>query len=249
MKVIAIIPVRMGSSRFPGKPLAKILDRSMVEHVYRRAALSTSLDEVVIATCDDEIKIEAESFGATVIMTSNSHERASDRIAEVAQTLEANIYVLIQGDEPMTTPEMIDSAIVPMLDDDTIQCVNLTKKIDSEEEYLSPNTIKVVLDHQHNALFMSREPIPTLTNNSFDQITAYKQVCIMPFRWEALMRFAALEPTQLEIAESIDMLRFLENGVPVRMVETDTETHAVDTPADLKYVSSLMEHDTLISAY
>jgi len=221
----------------------------MVEHVYRRAALSTSLDEVVIATCDDEIKIEAESFGATVIMTSNSHERASDRIAEVAQTLEANIYVLIQGDEPMTTPEMIDSAIVPMLDDDTIQCVNLTKKIDSEEEYLSPNTIKVVLDHQHNALFMSREPIPTLTNNSFDQITAYKQVCIMPFRWEALMRFAALEPTQLEIAESIDMLRFLENGVPVRMVETETETHAVDTPADLKYVSTLMEHDTLISAY
>ena len=217
--------------------------------MYRRAALSTSLDEVVIATCDDEIKIEAESFGATVIMTSNSHERASDRIAEVAQTLEANIYVLIQGDEPMTTPEMIDSAIVPMLDDDTIQCVNLTKKIDSEEEYLSPNTIKVVLDHQHNALFMSREPIPTLTNNSFDQITAYKQVCIMPFRWESLRRFAALEPTQLEIAESIDMLRFLENGVPVRMVETDTETHAVDTPADLKYVSSLMEHDTLISAY
>ena len=217
--------------------------------MYRRAALSTSLDEVVIATCDDEIKIEAESFGATVIMTSNSHERASDRIAEVAQTLEANIYVLIQGDEPMTTPEMIDSAIVPMLDDDTIQCVNLTKKIDSEEEYLSPNTIKVVLDHQHNALFMSREPIPTLTNNSFDQITAYKQVCIMPFRWEALMRFAALEPTQLEIAESIDMLRFLENGVPVRMVETETETHAVDTPADLKYVSTLMEHDTLISAY
>ena len=249
MKSIAIIPVRMGSSRFPGKPLAEILGRTMVEHVYRRTAMSQSLDDVVIATCDEEIRLAADNFGATVIMTSNRHERASDRIAEAADALDADVFVLIQGDEPMTTPEMIDAAMEPIAADASIQCVNLTKKIETEEEYLNPNTIKVVTDKQGNALFMSREPIPTLTNNSFDEISAYKQVCIMPFRRQSLRRFAELEPTPLEIAESIDMLRFLQNGVPVRMVETACESHAVDTPEDLRKISAMMERDPLTATY
>jgi 3-deoxy-manno-octulosonate cytidylyltransferase (CMP-KDO synthetase) len=249
MKVAAVIPVRMGSSRFPGKPLAKILGISMVEHVFQRSRMSKLLDDVYIATCDKEIREVAEGFGAQVIMTAATHHRASDRVAEAAEKIEADIIVLIQGDEPMTTPEMIDAAVLPMLDNPEVQCINLAARIKTEDEFLSPNTIKVVVDINGDALYFSREPIPTKHLKEFSNLPAYKQVCIIPFRSEILQAYANLEPTPLEIAESIDMMRFLEHGFSVRMVATDVNIYAVDTPADLAQVEGLMRNDPVVAQY
>jgi 3-deoxy-manno-octulosonate cytidylyltransferase (CMP-KDO synthetase) len=249
MKAVAVIPARMGSSRFPGKPLAPIGGRPMVEHVYKRVALAEAIDGVYVATCDDEIARATETFGGRAIMTSTRHERASDRVAEAAESLDAEIVVMVQGDEPLTTPRMIEEAVRPLHDDPGVACTNLIARIRTDEEFHDPNTIKVVRDREKRALFMSREPIPTARGTELGQIEAWKQVCVIPFRREALFDFAALPPTPLEAAESIDMLRFLEHGRHVHLVETEAGTQAVDTPDDLEVVEALMREDPLLPRY
>ncbi len=248
-RIVAVIPARMGSSRFPGKPLAPILGLPMVEHVRRRVALCRGLDGVYVATCDQEIYDATQRYGGQAIMTSSSHQRASDRVAEVAEKMDADIFVLVQGDEPMTMPEMVERAIIPMLGDSSIQCINLTKRITTLEEWRDPNTIKVVMDRAGDALYFSRQPIPTDRVAGWGNFPAFKQVCIIPFRRDALLAYARLEPTPLEKAESIDMLRFLEHGYKVRMVETGFETYSVDTPQDLARVQELMRRDPLVQQY
>jgi 3-deoxy-manno-octulosonate cytidylyltransferase (CMP-KDO synthetase) len=176
MKTIAIIPARMGSSRFPGKPLAKLLGRTMIEHIYKRVALSNSLDATYIATCDEEIQRVAQDFGAIVIMTANTHERASDRVAEAAAKIDAELVVMVQGDEPMTHPEMIDAAVAPFLEDRHLGCVNLVRIIDNEADFYDTNTIKVVMNQQGDALYMSRQPIPTRTRTDFMQAGMYYSI-------------------------------------------------------------------------
>ena len=250
MKIVAIIPARMGSSRFPGKPLAPILGCPMIEHVYRRAMMCQGLDEVYVATCDAEIFESVESFGGRAIMTASTHERASDRVAEAAADLEVDVVVMIQGDEPMTHPQMIADSLAPFHSGDPdIACVNLTARITNQKEFEDPNTIKVVMDGAGFALYMSREPIPTRQIQNFDRIPAFKQVCIIPFTAAALQEFSRLSPTPLEIAESVDMMRFIEHGRKVKMVETSFATHAVDTPADLTYVEGLLAQDPLTQKY
>lgn len=250
MKVAAIIPVRMGSSRFPGKPLAKISGKTMVEHVAKRVALCRSLDAgVYVATPDREIAEEVENFGGQVIMTSPEHQRASDRVAEAAENLDTDIVVMIQGDEPLVTPQMVESSFQPLLKDDSIFCTNLVKQIESEEEYNNPNTIKVVMDDQGYALYFSREPIPTVHGKDFASIQAYKQVCIIPFTKRSLLEFAGMTPTPLEEAESIDMLRILQHGLRVMMVECTEETHSVDVPQDVVTVERMMAGDPLLDLY
>ena len=248
-RVVAVIPARMGSSRFPGKPLASILGLPMIEHVRRRVEMCQNLDGVYVATCDQEIFDATERFGGKAVMTSDVHQRASDRVAEVAETMEADIFVLVQGDEPMTLPEMIDRAVAPMLEDPEVMCVNLAKRITTTEEWHDPNTIKVVVDRASNALYFTREPIPSPRILGQDSIPLLKQVCIIPFRRDALLTYAKLDPTPLEQSESIDMLRFLEHGHKVRMVKAEFETYAVDTPADLARVEALMRSDPLIESY
>ncbi|SNX60014.1 3-deoxy-manno-octulosonate cytidylyltransferase (CMP-KDO synthetase) [Nitrosomonas ureae] len=250
MKTIAVIPARMGSSRFPGKPIAQILGRSMIEHIYKRVAMSKSLDATYIATCDEEIRQIAESFGAPVIMTADTHERASDRIAEAVTHLpDAELIVMVQGDEPMTHPNMIDTAVAPFRNDPELGCVNLVRKIDHEADYHDFNTIKVVMNQHNNALYMSRRPIPSLAKTGFVDTAAYKQVCIIPFRRETLFQYTRLLPTPLEQLESIDMLRLLEHGLQVKMVPTEFNTQAVDTTADLLRVEKLMAADPLLARY
>jgi 3-deoxy-manno-octulosonate cytidylyltransferase (CMP-KDO synthetase) len=247
-QVVAVVPARMASSRFPGKPLAQIHGLPMIEHVFRRVKLCAQLDEVYIATCDDEIRNAAEEFGATVIMTSASHERATDRVAEAAEQFAADIVVMVQGDEPMITLAMIDAALDVMKSDAAIGCVNLVHRITSAKEFLDRNTIKVVADVNGDALYFSRSPIPGV---DFEQTGTkiFKQVCVIPFRRECLREFAQMPPTPLERAESIDMLRLLEHGRKVRLVETEVTTHAVDTPADLQLVETLMNSDQLMRRY
>lgn len=250
MKTIAVIPARMGSSRFPGKPIAKILGRPMIEHIYKRVAMSKSLDATYIATCDEEIRHIAQGFGAPVIMTADTHERASDRVAEAAAHIpDADLIVMVQGDEPMTHPDMIDTAVAPFRHDAKLGCVNLVRKIEHEVDYLDFNTIKVVIDQSGNALYMSRRPIPSLAKTGFADTVAHKQVCIIPFRRETLFQYTRLTPTPLEQLESIDMLRLMEHGMQVRMVHTEYNTQAVDTTADLLRVEKLMESDPLLAHY
>lgn len=240
MKAVAILPARMGSSRFPGKPLARLLGKPMIQHVWERVAKAKSLAEVLVATCDAEIAEACRSFGASAIMTSDKHERASDRIAEAAKSVAADVYVMVQGDEPMTAPEMIDEALAPFFDP-SVTCVNLAGRIKTEAEFDDRNCIKVVMDINGDALCFSREPIPTRRNNPWGNFAAWKQVCVIPFRADALEKFSALAPTPLERAESVDMMRFLEHGLKVRIVPTRHASHAVDTPQDLLRVEALMK--------
>ena len=249
LRIAVVIPARMASSRFPGKPLAPILSLPMIEHVYRRSAMSEGVDEVYIATCDQEIMEATRNFGGKAIMTSDAHTRASDRVAEAAQKLDADIIVMVQGDEPMTTPEMISEAVAPMIQDPNVICVNLAGKIGEKSEYENPNTIKVAINQKGDALYFSREAIPTDEVMEFSKLAVFKQVCIIPFRREALLMYSKLAPTPLEIAESIDMLRFLEYGHPVRLVETQAKTFAVDTQEDLKRVEALLRDDPLTQSY
>ena len=252
MRIVAVIPARLGSSRFPGKPLAPLLGRPMIEHVFRRAALCEQLDAIYVATCDEEIRSVVEGFGGTVIMTSARHERASERVAEAAERTTADIVVMIQGDEPMITPEMIVAACAPMLQDPSVACVNLVRRIVSQAEYVDRNTIKVVMNVHGNALYFSRVPIPAIDfadDSASERPQVFKQVCVIPFRREALREFARLAPTPLERAESIDMLRLLEHGGRVRLVATEVDTHAVDTIEDLRRVEALMQNDRLIRRY
>lgn len=252
--IIGIIPVRMGSSRFPGKPLAKILGMPMVGHVYFRSKMSKTLNEVYIATCDREIMDYANSIGAKAIMTKDTHERASDRCAEAMLKIEeatgkkVDIVVMIQGDEPMVFPEMIDLALEPMLKDQSIEAVNLMAPIKSREEHDDPNCPKVVVDRENFALYFSREPIPSWKKGA-KEVKMLKQVCIIPFTRDFLLKFNELEPTHLEIVESIDMNRILEHGYKVKMVLENFDTYCVDTPQDRERVEKAMEKDALFDKY
>ena len=225
----------------------------MVEHVFRRASLCESLSAVYVATCDEEIRAAVEGFGGAVLMTSAAHERASDRVAEAAERFDADIVLMVQGDEPLITPAMLDAALAPLSEDSSVGCVNLVRRIESREDYLDRNTIKVVADARGDALYFSRSPIPDLgpshdfTNDRRPPV--FKQVCVIPFRRDFLREFARLQPSPLERAESIDMLRAVEHGLRVRLVETEADTHAVDTPEDLRLVEALMKDDPLLKHY
>jgi len=247
MNILALIPARMGSSRFPGKPMAKILGKPMIGHVYERVSKCDLLIKTVVATCDQEILEYIESIGGEAVMTSNHHERASDRCAEALEYIEYqdgiqyDIVVMVQGDEPMTHPDMITEAVTPMLNDPKILVTNLLGNIKSMEEFEDRNCIKVVCDQQSNAIYFSREPIPT--QDKAQDVPMKKQVCIIPFTRKFLLEYTKMKPTPLEIVESVDMLRILEYGLKVKMVPTKHNTHAVDTRTDLINVEKLMENN------
>ena len=253
--IIGIIPARMASSRFPGKPLAKIAGIPMIGHVYFRSKMSKILKEVYIATCDKEIADYADSIGAKAVMTADTHERASDRTAEAMLKIEESenkkvaIAVMIQGDEPMLYPDMIGEAVRPMIEDRTVEVVNLMALLKSNEEHEDPNVVKVVVDLNNYALYFSREPIPSKKKARAAIKNIYKQVPVIPFRRDSLICFNSLSPAPLEIIESVDMLRLLEHGYKVKMAATGSDTYGVDTPADLARVESLMGNDALIRKY
>jgi 3-deoxy-manno-octulosonate cytidylyltransferase (CMP-KDO synthetase) len=246
MNIIALIPARMGSSRFPGKPMMKILGKPMIGHVYERVASCPLLNLTAVATCDKEVYDYIESIGGVAVMTGDQHERASDRCAEALEILEKkngtqyDIVVMVQGDEPMTHPDMISEAVQPLLDEPDVQVVNLLGTIKDKAEFEDRNCIKVVCDLQSNAIYFSREAIPTTSKT--DKIPMHKQVCIIPFRRDFLLEYQRMAPTPLEIAESVDMMRILEHGKKVRMAPTKHNTQSVDTPDDLKKVEYLMQH-------
>jgi 3-deoxy-manno-octulosonate cytidylyltransferase (CMP-KDO synthetase) len=250
MNIISIIPARMGSSRFPGKPMKDICGMPMIGHVYKRVKMSKTLSEVYVATCDKEIYDYIESIGGKAVMTSDCHERCSDRCAEAMLKIEmetgekCDIMVMVQGDEPLTFPEMIDEAVKPMLQDTSLVITNLVADLESIEAFENPNEVKVVMDKEGFALYFSREPIPSRKKGVLD-VPMKKQVCVIPFTRDFLLEYNAMEPTPLEIIESVDMMRILENGQKVKMIPTRYKTKAVDTQEDLIKVSEMMHIDSL----
>ncbi len=248
-KIICIIPARLGSYRFSDKPFSEICGRPMIEHVYKRAMLADFLDGVYVATPNLEIKEKVESFGGKVIMTSDKHERASERVAEAAMLLgnDADIIVNLQGDEPLVNPDMIKMAVTPLLDDNTLMCVNLVKNANYETAK-DIHEVKVVCDKDNNALYFSREPIASKFLKKTDD-NYLIEVCVMPFTKKSLQLFTELPMHPLEKKESIDMLRWLENGYKVKIVNSSYETYSVDVPSDIENVERMMEKDNFVSKY
>ena len=254
MNIIGIIPARMASSRFPNKPMAEILGMPMIGHCFKRSSMCSMLNDVYVATCDEEIFNYIVSIGGKAIMTSDQHERASDRTAEAMLKIEQktkkkiDIVVLLQGDEPMTTPKMIESAVLPLIDDSSINITNLFTDILKVSEFEDPNEVKVVVDNNSDAIYFSREPIPSM-KKGISNVPMYKQVCVIPFRRDFLIKYNEMEQTNLEIIESVDMLRLIENGIKIKMVYTDENNFSVDTKQDLINVIDYMKNDELVKKY
>ena len=245
MKILALIPARMGSTRFPGKPMATICGQPMIGHVYKRVRSAKIVNLTAVATCDKIIYNYICSIGGAAIMTSKLHTRATDRCAEALLTLEKqikkkfNIVVMVQGDEPMVDSNMIFQAIKPLISNKKLKVTNLLGKIKNDQEYHDHNCIKAVCDLKGNALYFSRAPIPaTLKSGYFAQ---GKQICIIGFQRDFLIQYTKFLPTPLEKAESIDMLRILENGIKIKMIKTNKITQSVDTPNDLKKVRKIIK--------
>ena len=235
----------MDSTRFPGKPLANILNKPMVGHVYDRVRRCDLLSKTVVATCDQEIADYISSINGQYIMTENYHTRATERCAEALEILEKkdedkyDIVVMVQGDEPMVNPEMINDVINPMIDRSDILVTNLYGKIETTKELKDPNVVKVVCDLENNAMYFSREPIPNAVNEvNFD---SFKQYGIIAFERNFLIKYIDMKPTCLEKAESVDMLRILEHGIKLKMVLTKYNIFTVDTPEELLEVERLMK--------
>jgi len=254
MKAVAIIPARMQSSRFPGKPLAKIHGVPMIGHCYFRTRMCDDLFDTYVATCDQEIVDYVESINGKSVMTATSHERATDRTAEAMEKIEKelgmeiDVVVMVQGDEPMVTPEMISLALQPFREDPHVNVVNLMSEMKTVEEFEDSNEVKVVVDKLGNAIYFSREPIPS-RKKGVDEVRMLKQVCIIPFKRDYLLKFNNMEETELERFESVDMMRIIENGEKVKMVYSDTPSFSVDNQTDLENVERRMAGDKLRTAY
>jgi len=251
---IAIIPARMNSSRFPGKPLFKIKGIPMIGHTLARTRLAKSFDDVYVATCDKEILEYVHSIGGNAVMTSSSHERASDRTAEAVSKIESEIgqeiknVAMVQGDEPLVNPLDLENAISLLDNDNSLEIVNLMALINSKESFEDKNEVKVVLDSQNFALYFSREPIPS-SWHSQEKIDLYKQLGLIFFKRSFLNIFNALPMAPLERSESVDMLRVLENGYRVKMLLTNNDSIGVDNLNDASKAEKMLENDKLFPLY
>ncbi len=229
-KILGVIPARFASTRFPGKPLAVIAGKPMIEHVWQRAGQARLINRLLIATDDERIRAAARSFGADVAMTRADHVSGTDRVAEAAAATDAEVVVNIQGDEPLIDPVSIDLAIQTLLDDAGCQLATLKKRLTRPEDIQNPNVVKVVTTHDGRALYFSRSPIPY---NRGGGAVYFKHIGLYVYRRELLLNYSALAAGVLEDVEKLEQLRALENGISIRVAETDYETIGVDTPADL----------------
>ncbi len=238
MKVIGIIPARYESSRFPGKPLVDICGKPMIWHVYNQALKVNDLDTVYVATDDDKIEQVCNELNINVIMTSKTHKTGTDRIYEVAKKIPADLYVNIQGDEPLIEPATIREAILPFYNDKDLQVSNLMTKIRNPVDVVNFTVPKVITNKENIGIFLTRSTAP-YPKGCIDY-TYYKQVCVYGFKPEALEFFGNSERGKIERIEDIEILRFIENGYKVQYVEVESDTVAVDTANDLEKVRKIM---------
>lgn len=242
MKVVGIIPSRYASSRFPGKPLIDLKGKSMIQRVYEGACKSELLTEVIVATDDQRIFEHVQSFGGKVVMTSEFHQSGTDRCGEVAKALDADVIINIQGDEPLIDARQIDQ-VIEAFSDPKVQIATLgTEKI-AMEDIQNSNRIKIVLNHENDALYFSRSAIPNATNFSKERSSFYpflKHIGLYAYRKKCLLELVKLTPTKLEQIESLEQLRWMYYGYNIRIVHTDIETPNIDVPEDLEKVLHLL---------
>ncbi|MBD3414865.1 MAG: 3-deoxy-manno-octulosonate cytidylyltransferase [Candidatus Aminicenantes bacterium] len=237
--VLGVIPARFSSKRFPGKALALIHDKPLIEHVYKRAQNMDCLDRVLIATDDERIYQKSQSFGADVLMTSPEHRTGTERVAEVAEGLDFAVVISIQGDEPLIKADMIES-LVQILQDKSVHMATLREKSNDLESLNDPNVVKLVIDGKDNALYFSRSPIPFSPPSFF-----WKHIGVYGFQNDFLTKYKNLPVSPLEKAEKLEQLRVLENGYKIKTVETTHSTLSVNQPEDIakveKSIHSLRE--------
>ena len=235
MQITAVIPARYGSTRFPGKPLAGICGKTMIQRVYENARQCSLVGRVVVATDSDEIARAVKQFGGEVCMTSNMHETGTDRIAEAAQKLDADLIVNVQGDEPLLQPQAIELAVKPLLINRQISMGTLKAAIKSEQDIENPNIVKVVTDTSGRALYFSRSAIPFVRSRQTD-LLMYRHIGLYVYRRDFLLQLTGLPQSMLEKAESLEQLRALEYGFCIHVAETDYEPVSVDVPEDIAKV-------------
>jgi 3-deoxy-manno-octulosonate cytidylyltransferase (CMP-KDO synthetase) len=235
MKSVIVIPARYDASRFPGKSLARIKGRPMIQWVWEAAMRSRLTEQVVVATDDDRIADVAAKFGADVVMTKKSHRSGTDRIAEVADKISANLYVNVQGDEPLLSPGAVDDLIRGMAESPRTPIGTLAHRIEKRAEWESPDVVKVVCNRHNEAMYFSRSPLPFM--RTWDaKAKLLRHVGIYAYRSNALATFVSLKPSALEQAESLEQLRALEYGMTIQVIETKYRCFGVDTPSDLARV-------------
>jgi 3-deoxy-manno-octulosonate cytidylyltransferase (CMP-KDO synthetase) len=241
MRIIGVIPARYKSFRLEGKPLADILGKPMVQHVYERAKRASCLNEVVVATDDERIRSAVEKFGGTVVMTSADHRSGTDRVAEAIRNMDADVIVNIQGDEPMLDPAMLIELVDPFLAATDASVVTLKKRVLHESDFADPGVVKVVTDPAGYALYFSRSLIPYPRQRT-PQFAVFEHLGLYAYSRDALMRLSELPPSALEEIESLEQLRALENGIRILVVETASrqEMLSVDTQADLERARELL---------
>jgi 3-deoxy-manno-octulosonate cytidylyltransferase (CMP-KDO synthetase) len=238
MKAIGVIPARYGSKRFPGKPLADILGKPMIQYVWERASKTKTLEKVIIATDDERILKKAKEFGAEAVLTSLSLSSGTERVAEAVKDLDADIVANIQGDEPLIEPRAIDEAIKFLIEDPKIPVATLAYRVTKKEEIGGPDVVKVVFDNNNFALYFSRSPIPYSKEYCSP---FYKHLGLYIYRKNFLLKLAQMKPTPLERIEGLEQLRVLENGYRIKVVETEYDSIGVDTPEDLERVKALLQ--------
>jgi len=244
MRVLSIIPARMGSSRFPGKPLVKINGKAMIDIIYKISTKSNLISKTFIATCDKEIENHCNKASMNVVMTSKKHQRATDRSEEALRILEGkfktkfDIVLMIQGDEPMIDVNMLDTAIRGLIKNKKYGVLNLYSRIKKQNEALDKNTVKVVVNKENEAIYFSRSLIPSGGSLNKDY---FKQVCVIPFRRDFILKFVKMKETNLEKKESIDMNRAIENNLKIKLIQIKKYTHPVDSLKDIAIVEKYLK--------
>ena len=239
--VLAVVPARYGSTRFPGKPLAPIAGRPMIQHVVERVRQAKLVSRTMVATDDARIKSAVEAFGGEAILTRADHANGTDRVAEVAAHVTAQIYVNVQGDEPLIDPGTVDAVIAAMLEDESVQIATPCVAIEEPKDIMDPNVVKVVRDFDGNGIYFSRAPIPWVRDtNASVKAQHWKHLGLYGYRRDALLEYQTLPPGDLERVEQLEQLRWLENGFRIRVAETDYDAVSVDVPSDIERVEKLL---------
>jgi 3-deoxy-manno-octulosonate cytidylyltransferase (CMP-KDO synthetase) len=243
-KVVVVIPSRYGSMRLPGKPLVPLAGKPMVQHVYERAKLAQTVHRVLVATDDQRILDAVQSFGGEARMTRPDHRTGTERIAEVAAREEADIFVNVQGDEPLIDPMAIDTAVGALLEEPPAQVATVATAIRHAGDFMDPNVVKTVLDFDGYALYFSRAPIPWLRDTQQKlHVKYWKHLGLYVFQRDALLEYATLPHGELEIVEQLEQLRWLENGWRIRVAEVAHDAVSVDVPEDVPRVEKLLAEE------
>jgi 3-deoxy-manno-octulosonate cytidylyltransferase (CMP-KDO synthetase) len=241
-KVVVVIPARYGSTRLPGKPLVSLNGQPMIQRVYERAKSARRVDRVIVATDDDRIVKAVTFFGGEARMTRPDHRTGTERVAEVAAHVEGEVFVNVQGDEPLLDPAAVDTAVAALLEEPQAAVATVATPIKVPGDIMDPNVVKVVLDFDDNALYFSRAPIPWVRDTgSTIQVRHLKHLGLYVFQREALLEYPTLPQGELERIEQLEQLRWLENGSKIRVAEVEHDAISVDVPEDVPRVEKLLQ--------